>query len=81
MLYNIYIYERETIISIIQLNLLGELIRDEVNNEVDENNLNTKNTYIEATVIAYRILDKLTNRSYIGVSIEPATSLPILDNF
>ena len=61
--------------SIIQLNLFGEIIGDEVNNEVNESNLNTKNSYIEATVSAYRILDKLTNQSYIGVSINPATRL------
>lgn len=75
MLYHIYIYEREEFMTIVQLNLFGEIIGDEVNNEVDESNLNTKNSYIEATVSAYRILDKLTNQSYIGVSIDPATRL------
>ena len=61
--------------SIIQLNLFGEIIDDKANIKVAERKLNAKNSYIETMVSVYRILDKLTNRSYIGVSIDPATRL------
>lgn len=60
--------------SIIQLSLFEEMELDyEKHDSVGD--INAKNSYIEATVSAYRILDKLTNRSYIGVSIDPATRL------
>lgn len=61
--------------TVIQLDLFDETFDRNLTHKVCEGNFNAKNSYIETMVSAYRILDRLTNRSYIGVSIEPATRI------
>lgn len=68
---------KEDSMSVTQLSLFNEEANKVVEKEFIDTNINSKNSHIESMVSAYRILDKLTNRSYIGISIDPISRMSV----
>lgn len=63
--------------SVTQLSLFNDEAKKVVEEKFIDANINSKNSHIESLVSAYRILDRLTNRSYIGVSIDPSIRMSV----